>query len=632
LLNHQQSAAHLPDVLGTLADNHTVSQEQDWAHEYHQRKQNWKLNIICEQQRQLEVETTERELHYHPAAGIISNLSMARSQEKSSTQINTLQSNRQQQKSNSESVTNMQTVLSAFSLNELQTAAYEQIARHSFTEKSYQLRMFMAGPGGTGKSWVVDAVRDFFRIQNQEYRLRLASYTGVASRHIHGMTLHSSRSLNKVNKRSTKGKLDLIAMWRNVDYLIIDEVSMIGCRLMLQIHEALCEAKENTELFGGINVIFVGDFAQLPPVGDTRLYSHLETENVGTTKGQRNVFGKLLWLSIDKVIILKELMRQNEQQDLQFTQLLARLRIGCCTDSDYQFLMQRELSHKPTNFSDAVWRHAPIIVSNNDVKDSLNLECAKSFAARTTQSLHFYYATDKRKGKQVTDPDLQQKLWSYHSGKTDQRAGVLPLCKDMPVMITQNYDVGNGIVNGCIGTLQKVNYAVDDKGLRHAQSCIIRTEEVSGPCLPHLKEHEVVVTIDDTPLTFTHPHSHVRSSFQRSQLAILPAFALTAHKSQGNTLPSAILDLESCLSTEAVYVMLSRVKKSENIRILRPFRKAKISTRISEDLRKELNRLEFLHTVTTNPSMSRTPLVSALGGVQDLQKIETWFNENLQTS
>jgi len=56
---------------------------------------------------------------------------------------------------------------------------------------------------------------------------------------------------------------------------------------MLQIHDALCEAKENSELFGGINIIFVGDFAQLPPVGDTKLYSHIAKERVGTTIGQK---------------------------------------------------------------------------------------------------------------------------------------------------------------------------------------------------------------------------------------------------------------------------------------------------------------------------------------------------------
>jgi len=131
-------------------------------------------------------------------------------------------------------------------------------------------------------------------------------------------------------------------------------------------------------------------------------------------------------------------------------------------------------------------------------------------------------------------------------------------------------------------------------------------------------------------LTFTHPHSHLRSSFQRNQLPITPAFAFTAHKSQGNTLKSAILDLESCLTTEAVYVMLSRVKKSENIRILRPFRKGKINTRISQDLRMEFRRLEFLHTETLKSSPIDLDINPTLGGIRELQKLEKWYSERLR--
>jgi hypothetical protein len=420
-------------------------------------------------------------------------------------------------------------------------------------------------------------------------------------------------------------------MWQKVDYLIIDEVSMIGCKLLLEIHEALCEAKENTELFGGINIVFVGDFAQLPPVGDIKLYSRLHNNKIGTMKGQRNVFGKLLWLSVSKVIILKELVRQDVHDDFEFTNLLNRLRTGSCIQADYEFLNSKLLRHTKTDFSNSTWAQAPILVSNNDTKDSLNLECARSFASRTKQSLQFYHATDKRKGRPVNDRELQDKLWSYHSGKTEQRLGVLPLCKGMPVMITQNYDVENGIVNGCLGTLEKVNYSIDEQGYRHAHSCVIRTEQTCGPCLPHLKEHEVVVLQDETPLNFTHPHSHVRGAFQRTQLAITPAFAITAHKSQGNTLPSAILDLESCLSTEAVYVMLSRVKKSANIRILRPFRINKITSRSSEDLRKEFRRLDFLHNHTLNSTTSLPPLSfnSTMGGTRELQRVQKWYDDNV---
>jgi len=496
IFDHGDQTITEPDRLGVVTDIDILQQELDWKHEYDCQKQMWKTNVITEQQDAFANPVDNHHIH----DSTIRNLNNPLPSKIIS--VNQMPSNQLKEKSKTESINNMHRTLTKFTLNEMQSIVYHKIAEHSFSDQPEQLRMFVAGPGRTGKSWIIDALRDFFHNQREDHRLRLASYTGVTSRNICGMTLHSALCLNKQNKQSAKGKVDLIAMWCKVDYLIIDEVSMIGCQLMLRIHEALCEAKENSNPFGGINIIFVGNFAQLPPIGDTKLYSRLEKERVGTTKGQKSVFGRLLWLSITTIIILKELVRQNEQEDPQFTQLLSRMRTGSCTDADYKFLAQKELRNLPTNFSNSIWAQAPIIVSNNDIKDNLNMEYAKAFAACTKQPLHYYCANDKRGGKDIDDADLRNKLWSYHSGKTEQHIGMLPLCKGMPVMITQNYDVENGIVNGCIGTLERVNYTINNEGHRHAHSCIIYVEKTSGSCLPHLKEHEVVVLADETALTF----------------------------------------------------------------------------------------------------------------------------------
>lgn len=76
-------------------------------------------------------------------------------------------------------------------------------------------------------------------------------------------------------------------MWEGVDYLFIDEVSMVECSLLLQVSQALIEAKGNTGLFGGVNVIFAGDFAQLPPVVMKSLYAKIgtDTESSSGKKG-----------------------------------------------------------------------------------------------------------------------------------------------------------------------------------------------------------------------------------------------------------------------------------------------------------------------------------------------------------
>jgi DNA replication protein DnaC len=618
----------LPDQLGHVANEASFICEQEWRHEYEQRKEIWKTNVIQEQEHGVLLNQM-----YHDRNNIAEN-TVSRLEDaplENEPTINNFQLEQNKEQLKLQGIANMQQCSADFTLNYMQNKAYEMISRHSLEKKPDQLRMYIAGPGGTGKSRIIDAIRVFFEKQNQSHRLRMASFTGVASQNIHGMTLHSALCLTKKTTLSEKRKRELIAMWRTVDYLIIDEVSMIGCKLLLEIHEALCEAKENSDLFGGINVIFVGDFAQLPPVGDTKLYSHIQKERVGTPKGQKDVFGKLLWLSVDKVVILDELVRQNTRDDSQFTELLTRLATGSCTDADYEFLNSKILKNCRTDFSDPLWQQAPTIVSNNDVKDALNTECAKSFAARTNQALHLYYATDSRKGKRIRDPDLQKKLWSYHSGKTEQRTGILPLCKGMPVMITQNYDVQNGIVNGRVGILEKISYTIDEDGYRHARSCVIRTQDQSGPPLSHLLPGEIVILQDDVPLTFVHPHSHLRSSFRRTQLPLSPAFALTGHKSQGKTLQSAIVDLQSCSSTEAAYVMLSRVKTSLNIRILRPFHKKKISTRSSEDLRKELRRLKYLHnhTISSSTSIPHPDIQTTLGGAHELQRLERWYETKM---
>jgi len=603
-----------------LIDTETDTCEMEWKHAYETRRQSWKNQLLSEHDRGSQINDTRSHTELIKSTQETSQITSLNGQGIAPIIAGNDWNSDVHMLDHSEH--DIERVIHQFTLNDEQQRAFRIIASHSVKDKTDQLRMFIGGPGGTGKSHVLDALREFFKSRKESHRFRLASFTGVAAKNIRGMTLHSALSLNKRKKRNDKGLTELISMWRNVDYLFIDEVSMIGCNLMLQIHEALCEAKENTLPFGGINIIFAGDFAQLPPVGDTRLYSHINTNTVGVGKGQRNVFGKLLWLSIDTVVMLHQLVRQNSNSDKGFTDLLARLRHGNCNDDDFELLNSKILSCADTDWNNPIWAKAPIIVSNNDTKDALNERSSRDFAHKSNQNLHLYYAMDKRMGNVIDDEELKSALHSYHSGKTEQRLGILPLVEGMPVMICQNYDVEHGIVNGCTGTLKKVRYSVDENGHRHAHSCVIKSESTDGPALPHLQELEIVALEDEVTMTFIHPHSHKKCSIKRTQLPIMPAFAITAHKSQGNTLESAILDIESCHSIEAVYVMLSQVKSSDRIRILRPFQQSKITSRPSEDLRNEFKRLHHL----SESSSPLAPIVDfASGGQHELNRLQNHF-------
>ena len=184
-------------------------------------------------------------------------------------------------------------IIPELSLNTEQARAFRIIAIHSIDQGLKPLRMYIGGPGGTGKSRVIQALTDFFKQRGESRRLRLASFTGAAAKNIGGTTLHTALCLSPTGKNTTgtKTQADLVAMWDGVDHLLVDEVSMIGCSMMADIHDALVNATGCTDPFGGINVIFAGDFAQLPPVGDTKLYMHLNYGKLhtDTLSGQKTV-------------------------------------------------------------------------------------------------------------------------------------------------------------------------------------------------------------------------------------------------------------------------------------------------------------------------------------------------------
>jgi hypothetical protein len=191
----------------------------------------------------------------------------------------------------------MRQLVERWTLNTEQKRAFEIVARHTMGERPGQLLMYLGGPGGTGKSRVVNALRDWFGSRSETRRFRLAAYTGVAARNIGGATLHSLLQMNESGRDiSAKAKRDLCAMWEGTDYLFVDELSMLGCQMMHNISRALTEAKGTTTAFGGVNLIFAGDFAQLPPIGDTRLYKDINTTSVAAGATNR-AQGKALVLS-----------------------------------------------------------------------------------------------------------------------------------------------------------------------------------------------------------------------------------------------------------------------------------------------------------------------------------------------
>ena len=489
-------------------------------------------------------------------------------------------------------------VVAKWTLNKEQARAFSLIASHSERNPCTEpLRLYLGGPGGTGKSRVIAALTDYFAECGETRRLRLAAFTGIAAKNINGTTLHTALGLNQDQKNRNRGnaktRADLIAMWSGVDYLFVDEVSMIGCYLLYQIHAALVEARGCTDPFGGMSLIFAGDFAQLPPVGQTKLFTR--------TKSMKEaiVFGQLLWRSITTVVMLTQQMRQAGSNNERFVELLSRLRDGRCTPIDFDLLNTRLLNTALDDSYRSQWQCAPVVVYKNAIKDAINREATMAFSRRTGQPVHWYHAVDTYHGKPIEDEAISNLLDTLPSNKTGGRIRALPLVLGMPVIITENFDVVGGIVNGSTGILRKVRYRTDDANRRYLTSCIVELPDATADALPNLPLKHVAVLPDAVEMTpFRHPNSGRSCTLRRYQVPLDAGFAITTHKAQGQTLEKVIVDLASCIGTEAPYVMISRCTSLEGLMVLRPFPIGKLTTHRSQEARDEFRRLDRLNFQT----------------------------------
>ena len=579
--NHLDQMEGLADSVDDLILLEDPRLEDIWRDSYDSRRNMWKQRLRTAPESSIILEQAQ----YHPT---VSNLDAAH--------VPIVTSFESQPPP---PAANIDEIIAKWALNTEQARAFSLVACHAQrNQASEPMRMHLGGPGGTGKSRVIAALTDYFAQCGESRRLRLTSFTGIAAKNINGTTLHTALALNQFQKNRKKGngktKADLIAMWIGVDYLFVDEVSMIGCSLLLQIHEALVDAKGCTEPFGGMSVIFAGDFAQLPPVSQTKLFSRAKSAKETT------VFGQLLWRSITTVVMLTQQMRQGGPGNVRFVELLSRLRDGRCTQDDYDLLNTRLLSNALDTRLQPQWQCAPMVVYTNAIKDAINLEATMVFARRTRQQVHWYHSVDTYCGKPIEDDLISNLLDTLPSNKTGGRIRALPLVLGMPVVVTENFDVAGGVVNGSAGFLRKVRYRVDDVNKRYLTSCIVELPDATADALPNLPLRHVAVLPGETEMKpFRHPSSGHSCTLRRYQVPLDAGFATTAHKIQGQTLEKVVVDLASCIGTEAAYVMVSWCTSLNGLMVLRPFPIGKIKVHRSQEARDEFRRLDRLDAQTT---------------------------------
>ena len=204
--------------------------------------------------------------------------------------------------------------------------------------------VFLTGEPGAGKTYTINEYVNYLRSHGVE--TAITASTGIAATHIGGMTIHSWSGIGIKNKL-TKYDLDKISCneyvcrrIRRAKVLIIDEVSMLSADTLLMI-EAVCrEVKQKAEIFGGLQVIFVGDFFQLPPIvknfeqdPQSSLYEN-KTESIFACNS-------IVWERARPIICYLD--EQYRQDDTDFLTILSAIRANSFCESHLEKIKSRKV-------------------------------------------------------------------------------------------------------------------------------------------------------------------------------------------------------------------------------------------------------------------------------------------------
>lgn len=511
-------------------------------------------------------------------------------------------------------------LVSKYGLNVEQERAFRIIAEHFVSGNSEQLQLYVGGGAGTGKSHVLKAVVELFRICSASESLLVSAPTGIAAVLISGHTIHSLTMLPKTAYQKDFNKLENI--WRNVQWLILDEISMVSAKLLSEISHQISLAKGSDSRvgdrpFGGLNIIFSGDHSQLRPVRAKSVFSNELVKDISintahTLQGQTNLHGASLWRDVRCHVELTQNWRQ--RLDPKYSNLVQRVKNGRAwqglgprrpdqigsgdnyASGDYETLLARRLDTLKLQGLDLTrFLNAPFIVARKAVRDPLNLLKTRQFANDTGQAVERFACID-RIGKRPVNEVERERLLRLSSSVTKDALGVLSLVPGMKVMITENVAIGQSVVNGAEGKLVHVEYDLGPNGAKVALCAYVHVP-LSRISIDGLPPNVIPILPTTTKFTYNGPRGD-SYSISRTQLPMIPAYAYTDYKSQGRSLSEAIVDLNGCTSLQSLYVMLSRVKTLDGLAILRWFKPNKLYQRLPEEFRKEFERLHTLHLDT----------------------------------
>jgi len=420
----------------------------------------------------------------------------------------------------------------------MEFSSEQQIAFNKYIQGQ---NIFITGPGGTGKSALIKHIK-----RNADARckiIQVCALTGCASVLLEckAKTLHSwsgiglgKGAIEQLIKKVQKNK-HYKALWKETDILVVDEVSMMSLKLFETLDAIGKSVRKDRRPFGGLQLIFSGDFYQLPPVGDK--------DDPDTSKF---CFESEFWFttfSKQNHIQLQKIFRQN---DPIYQNILNQVREGRLKRSTNDILLSQV--NKPTDETLTI-KPTKLFPTRNKV-DSINTSemdklegDEKEFKIKYHGDLEMT-AKERLQRTQVTPEQIKTELQYLKSNlRCDE---IIKLKVGSQVMCIVNTELANGemLCNG-------------------SQGIVIRFSQEGSPVIrfsrTNTSSFELAMNYHIWP-------SETIPGVGVSQLPLILAWALTIHKAQGATLDVAEIDAGSNIfECGQTYVALSRVKSLEGL-------------------------------------------------------------------